>query len=42
MEHLKEILTRLYDNIDEKGMFIPLSISNAIIGFKFAHNDEVY
>jgi len=42
MEHLNSILQWLYDTIDEKGMFIPLSVSNAIIGFKFAHNDEVY
>lgn len=42
MEHLTEILEELYNDIDNKGIFIPLCVSNAIIANKLAHKDEVY
>lgn len=42
MEHINKILSDLHENIENKGMFIPLCISNAIVAYKLAHNDEVY
>ncbi len=42
MEHLPQILEKLYDDLDNKGIFIPLCVSNAIIAHKLAHKDEVY
>lgn len=42
MQHLENILQKLYDNLDNKGIFIPLCVSSAIIAHKLAHKDEVY
>jgi N-glycosylase/DNA lyase len=42
MENLENILTKLYSDLDNKGIFIPLCVSNAIIAHKLAHKDEVY
>lgn len=42
MEHIREILAGTYDKLEDKAVFIPLVIANAIICHKLAHNDEVY
>lgn len=42
MENIEKILRDLYDSLENKGMFIPLCVSNAIIAYKLAHSDEVY
>ena len=42
MEHLEETLRHMYGEIESKEIFLPLIISNAIICYKSAHNDEVY
>lgn len=42
MEHLTKILQSMHDNIEDKAVFLPLVIANAIIWYKLSHEDEVY
>ncbi len=42
MQHLKDILSEMYESLDNKEIFIPLNVANAIIVYKLAHDDEVY
>lgn len=42
MENLEKILQNLYNNLENKWLFIPLCVSNSIVAHKLAHKDEVY
>jgi N-glycosylase/DNA lyase len=42
MEHLSPILESMYEDIDDKAVFLPLVIANALICYKLSHDDEVY
>ena len=42
MKNLESILTKLYHELDDTWIFIPLCVSNSIIAYKLASKDEVY
>lgn len=42
MQHIEKILQGMYQSIDNKDIYLPLIVSNAIICYKLAHDDEVY
>ncbi len=41
-EQLTAILSDMYQQIDNKEIFIPVNIANALIVYKMAHDDIVY
>lgn len=42
MEYIRKILTWMYQDMEEKNMFLPLVVSNAIVCYKLVHYDRWY